>query len=644
VIPADRAAAVLRSVRAFGVALLFAFPIPAAAQEIDYAISGIPEPLLSNVRRHLTGFGITGRVRTARVSSDRVVSDAERGVREALKPYGYYRPDIRTNLVDTREGGWRVEVYVDPGPPVRVRSAKVELRGDGERQEDLREWRAAWPLREGAVLDQAIWEAQKETGLAIAEEQGYINARFIEHRIAIDPAANEADLSLLLDTGRQAVFGDVRFEQDVIRPWILENVPRFSKGTLYRPDLVDSLRLDLWKTGYFTDIRVEEERRAERDPPEVEVVATMESEFRSTYQGTLGFGTDTGYRAQAMWRRHPLSSRGDRLDLRAGYQQTDDEFTLRADYRIPRRADERQFWISHLILRQDRQDLEFKRNEDDEAFITLAPGSIEDLLLRAGRLEVKDRRQGQDQYFETIFAQYLRESYEFDPGPDAHPQVRELLDDPRSATLFRDTVQTLALGMEWDWPAVRGSGFETSGIHDRAWIFTSNGFWGSDRDFSQLYISTRRNFLHGERWKLLLRAEAGYTDADVDELTLTIEGEPLALSITELPNQYRFKAGGSGSVRGYAFEELSNNDVGSNHIVAASVEVEMRIFRNWSAAAFVDAGNAFNDWNEFELRRGAGVGIRWYSVAGPIRLDVARALDFEGRPWRLHFSIGTPLL
>jgi translocation and assembly module TamA len=114
--------------------------------------------------------------------------------------------------------------------------------------------------------------------------------------------------------------------------------------------------------------------------------------------------------------------------------------------------------------------------------------------------------------------------------------------------------------------------------------------------------------------------------------------------VTELPNLYRFKAGGSRSVRGYAFESLSNNGIGSNNIVTASAEIEMNFRRDWSLAAFFDAGNAFNDWGEFELRKGAGVGIRWYSLVGAVRLDVAQALDLDGEPWRVHFTIGTPLL
>jgi translocation and assembly module TamA len=142
----------------------------------------------------------------------------------------------------------------------------------------------------------------------------------------------------------------------------------------------------------------------------------------------------------------------------------------------------------------------------------------------------------------------------------------------------------------------------------------------------------------------------GYTDALVDNLTITVPtpedpgGIQVDLSVTQLPNFYRFKAGGSQSVRGYAFESLSNNDIGSNHIITASVEAEFRFRDNWSAAAFFDIGNAFNDFSDPDLHKGAGVGIRWYSIAGPIRVDVAQAIDFEGRPWRIHFTIGTPLL
>ena len=84
--------------------------------------------------------------------------------------------------------------------------------------------------------------------------------------------------------------------------------------------------------------------------------------------------------------------------------------------------------------------------------------------------------------------------------------------------------------------------------------------------------------------------------------------------------------------------------MGSNNIATASAEVEFKVFDKWSAALFFDIGNAFNDFDDADLKKGAGIGIRWYSIAGPIRVDIAQALDFEGNPWRVHFTIGTPLL
>jgi translocation and assembly module TamA len=193
-------------------------------------------------------------------------------------------------------------------------------------------------------------------------------------------------------------------------------------------------------------------------------------------------------------------------------------------------------------------------------------------------------------------------------------------------------------------PYVRGQGFETTGMHHRAWAFTSNESWGSDIDFSQIYFSSRWNIKKGNRWKFLLRGEVGYTDARVEDAVVEIEETLVSLSVTELPNIYRFKAGGSSSVRGYAFERLSTNNIGSNNVFTASAEVEMRILQNWSVAAFLDVGNAFNDWDHMDLKKGIGMGIRWYTIAGAVRVDFAQALDLPDKPWRIHFTIGTSLL
>jgi translocation and assembly module TamA len=55
-------------------------------------------------------------------------------------------------------------------------------------------------------------------------------------------------------------------------------------------------------------------------------------------------------------------------------------------------------------------------------------------------------------------------------------------------------------------------------------------------------------------------------------------------------------------------------------------------------------GNAFNDWSDMDLKAGVGIGLRWYTIAGAIRIDVAQGLDIDGKPWEFHLTIGTPLL
>ena len=617
---------------------------PAAADEIAYAIAGINEPLLSNVRKSVEGFQLTGRPLISAREFDDLRQEAERRARDGLKPYGYYHPEIVTELVRVNDERWRLNMRIRRGQPVRIAEVDVSLTGEGAASDPLRQWLEDWPLTEGKVMNQLTWREQKDRGLELATAQGFLLAEYRKHVIELDLVRNEAKLALVLHTGPQAVFGDIEYRQDTVRPAVLRNVPRFDSGAPYSAELLQKFRLDLWSTGYFTNIVVEEQRHMDRSPPTVDLVAELDTGHRNTYQGTIGFGTDTGIRAQALYQRRVLTDYGHRLDVGIGYQEFDDELSVRGNYRIPRLGDKREYWISQLQLQTENQDLEFKRAENDEGFIKLANGNVDNLFTRFGKERVRDRKQGYQQIVETLFAQYLRESYDYDPGPDAPPEVRDLAMDPELGRLFGDNVRTLSFGIEWDWPHLVGKAFETEGHHDRAWLFTSSDAWGSDRDFMQAYVSTRRSYLAGERVKFLLRGEVGYSDADVDTVELVVGGEPLTLSVTELPTQYRFKAGGSNSVRGYDFEVLNDNDIGSNHIITASAEVELKVLEKWSLAAFVDVGNAFNHWTERNLKRGAGVGVRWYTVAGPIRVDFAQALDFEGRPWRIHFTMGSPLL
>lgn len=607
---------------------------------LKYEVSGVPEPMLSNALSHVSAFTIARQSEVSNEDYDVVLSDAIAKAQVALRPYGYYQSTVSGRIVP-KGGDTVVQLTISAGPPMIIDQAVIQIEGEGKDRAGLKAWRDSWPLKVGQVLDQTTWDERKQYALTMLSRVGFLSAAYTEHRLELDLEINRATLALTLDTGRRYMFGDIDFGEHVLKPGIVEYIPRFENGDPYNANLLDKFRLDLWRSGYFTEVAVKEIPRADQNPPVVDLEVQSETTTRNTYQGSIGYGTDTSARLQGQWSRHPMSSNGDRIDIGIGWQEFNDEYSLRGTYRLPRRNRAREFWISDLTLKHEGLDLDV-RGSPDEDFVQIASGTIDESHLRVGRLKVRNFKSGEQQAFETLFVQALNSTDELAPITGIpSPAVMNAGEDE---TLFGNTSKVLSVGFDYDLVAVYGKAWETDGHRERAWIFASGKSFGSDRDFVQAYVSTRISYLKGERWKFLLRAEAGYTDADVSEFDILIDGETLPLSVTSLPNFYRFKTGGSNSVRGYGFEELSNNHVGSNHILSASAEVEMKFLKNWSAALFFDIGNAFNDWSNPELKKGVGVGLRWYSIAGPIRIDVAQALDLIDRPWRIHFTIGTPLL
>ena len=614
-----------------------------ARAEIEFQVTGVDDALRENILNH----NDTVRLGRSDLLSDRelarILQAAEDRARHALRPYGYYQPAISGRYFRRSDEQPVIELNVETGPAIIIRDLQISIEGPGEKMRELRSWRTAWPLKDGTRLNQIVWEQEKQAALDIAASNGYLEAGFSTHEIALDLDNNSAALQLTLQTGPRFVIGNIDFGEHVLKPGIIEYVPRFQPGDPYSTRLMDDFRLDLWRTGYFTDVDVTESRRTDVSPPVVDLQVDLATATRNSFQGALGYGTDTGLRLQTSWSKHPFSSRGDRVDVGIGWQEFNDEFAVRGTYKLPILQRTREYWIADATVRFENQDLELKRDNEDENFLKIANGNVDERHVKLGWLKVFNLKSGEKQTFLTPFVQYLTSIRDYDLlSPDTI--IPGTLSEAEFRGLLHGTDNALSAGVDIDIVAIVGKSFETRGRRDRAWLFGASRSAGSETDFVQAYLSTRRSFLRGERWKFIVRAEVGYTDADVDTFSVDVEGVPLQLSVTELPNFYRFKAGGSASVRGYAFEELSNNNIGSNNIVTASAEVEFRLTNNWSVAAFADIGNAFNDWSEPELKLGTGIGVRWYSIAGPIRLDIAQARDFTDKPWRIHVTIGTPLL
>jgi translocation and assembly module TamA len=626
--------------------VLLACSAPAWGQNgLETEIQGVDGALLANVRAHS---GLVAAERMQDVSIWRLrqlATDARQEVRDALQPFGYYRPRIEVRLEEPEgDGPWRALINIQTGQATVVREVDIEIHGDGRTDPELIAWQAAWPLPPESRLVHSTFETAWKDLAELADRLGYFEARFIERQVLVDPDRAVADVAIHFDTGPRYRFANFDAGETPFSDRLMRRLSIFEAQEPYKRERVDEQREVLVRSGLFQRVVVEEERLEDSD--EVRLRYDLEARAPNSYRATVGFGTDTGARLQLGWIRHYLSSRGNRLDLGFGAQQQNSEFVLRGDYFHPRGQKPFDFWTAGAVLRREQDD--FRLNDEDriEPVFDSYSGRREQAELVFGRLQQREAPiELTEPIEERLFISLLDESFDALREARFSEENEALLAaNPDLEPYLQDETQTLALGASWRLFNVSGTGFQARGQVVNARLLGASESLGSDVSFAQAYLGARWHQLIGDRHKILLRAEAGYTEADVDELDLSLDDRTLRLSITELPERYRFKTGGDRTIRGYAFEALSTNRNGGNHLLAASAEYEYRIGENWSLAAFYDIGNAFNDFDRLKLKRGVGAGFRFYTVIGPVQVDFAQALDDAGKPWRLHLTIGTRLL
>jgi translocation and assembly module TamA len=126
-------------------------------------------------------------------------------------------------------------------------------------------------------------------------------------------------------------------------------------------------------------------------------------------------------------------------------------------------------------------------------------------------------------------------------------------------------------------------------------------------------------------------------------------GAVLGAELNEIPPDRLFFAGGGGSVRGYGFRSIGVDDgfgniIGGRYLLEGSLEARAKVTESIGVVGFLDGGYVAGD--EFpgieDLRLGAGVGLRYYTGLGPLRLDVAVPLNKgEGDPdYAIYVGIG----
>lgn len=506
-----------------------------------------------------------------------------------LRALGYYaaRIDATLDPAERDEAScWQATVRIEAGPRALWREVRVEILGEGADDAALTALRDRPALVAGQPLLHADYAGLKSRLLGTALECGYLDAAYARAQLRVDPEAGAADALLTLDTGPRYRIGAIEIDDGGLSPERVARMLGLAEGDAYSASAIDASHRRLRDAGYFKQVEVVPEL-ASNATHTVPVRVALTPLAAKSWRFGAGFDTDTGPRVSAGFAHRRINEEGHQIDL--GTRISRDISEISAEYMIPGEDPLDERWTLQTGWRDETTaDIrsELLTVGANYAHTTQYPGIATPLK-------------------ETIGLAYRQE----------HSQVAD--DDERSTLLLPS--------IEWLWSPAMSAG---DGLSVRLGVKGAHESVLSDTSFTQLSLAANAQKQLGDDWTFLTRAEFGLSAID---------------GFDTLPASQRFFAGGDTSVRGYGFKRLGPHNgagqvVGGRHLAVASVELERRVAEDWGVATFVDAGNAFNSTPELEY--GYGLGARWRSPIGKVKLDLAIPSDTARDDFRLHFSLG----
>lgn len=558
--------------------------------EIDLKVQviGIDDAVRNNVLKGLTVY--TQRKDPALTENQlrTLHQKAEAEIRAAMEPFGYYDPEIRGNLT-VSEDVWLARYEIQPGTPVLIYKRDIQIDGEGANDPAFQKLVKSFPLQEGDILNHQHYEDAKRALQRLAAERGYLDAELGRHEVRVRPEKHQADLYLQFDTRRRYYFGEVRFNQDIIDPIYLNRFVTFKPGDPYSTEKLFDLQGALNDSDYFANVEV----RALKEEAQnllVPIETNLEPRKPNRYTAGLGYGTDTGARSSLGWTNRRVNRKGHRF--KSLLRLSEIQNSLTGSYIVP-------------ILNPRNDQFELTTSWMDDS----TPTSESETFIYGFSRSVS-RKPG---WLETLYLNYRTDSYVV--GSEIGKTYLLMPGITLSRTKADDRIYTL-----------HG--------HRLALDFKgSHRALGSDEQFLQLTLWAKILRQLGPRGRVIARGETANT---------RLGGN------STLPPSLRFFAGGDQSVRGYKYQSLGPRDengkiVGGQQMLVASVEYEFRFTNIFSGAVFLDAGNAANDWPGAKVQKGAGVGVRWKTPIGLIRLDLAKPLDETDKAQYFHLVVGPDL-
>ena len=515
----------------------------------------------------------------------RAQSDAEL-VERLLRIEGYYDAVVQTRFV--ADGAERVDVVINVQAGPRYELDAIALPGlETAVAPDPQRFRDSFGLQPGAIVNSdRIMEAIGRLDGAMAEN-GYPFAETGEPELEIDHAERLGDLEVPVTPGGRFNFGSIVMTQtDLFDADHVQMIARFNPGDLYQASDVEDLRRALIATGLVSTISVDPVVAA--DPAAVDIAVNLAPAPLRTIAGELGYGTGEGARAEVSWEHRNFfppegliratavlatqEQSGSVAYRRNNYHRRDNILNGRAALSVVDRPAFKAQTISIAANIERQSNLIYQKRWSWSAGIELLASREEDITGPTGAT-------GR----ETFFIGALPGLVTFDASDD-------LLDPTRG---FRVTARVAP----------------EASLQNGSFFYVRGQLDGS------AYFPVSDTIVLAGRTRLGTIAGAGNN---------------------RIAPSRRLYSGGGGSVRGYGYQDIGPRDAaglptGGRSVVEASAELRIGVTDTIGIVPFVDAGlvSANQNFSGARFKAGAGLGLRYTTPFGPLRIDVAVPLNKE---------------
>nr|WP_310223588.1 autotransporter assembly complex family protein [Sphingobium xenophagum] len=499
-----------------------------------------------------------------------------------LRAKGYYAARIRGAVSAPPAGSDRLAVRFTIIPGTQYLLASVDVAGMAETGSREPALRAAFSPKVGDPVDaDQILEGRDALATALLES-GYPFAKVDEPEVRIDHEERQGDLDLIVTPGGYRTFGAIRLSNaELFSARHVQNIARFDPGDPYMASDVEDLRRAIVATGLVSSVTLKPTDAG--DGEHVDLAIDVRPAPLRTIAGELGYGTGEGYRAEVSWQHRNFFPPEGAVTVRGvvGTQEQTASFTYRRN----------NFRRRDNVLTGLLSVSNIRREAFDARTITLS-----------GALERTTNILFQKDWVWRVGAELIAsdEADAFSGG-----SRRTFLIGAVPLSLTYDGSDDLLNPTK---------GFRLGGRISPELSFQNETF-----GYAKVQLDGSLYQPMGE--KLVVAARARF-------------GSILGSTVEQIAPSRRFYAGGGASVRGYGYQAIGprfgedDNPVGGKSLAEFSLEARVR-FGNFGVVPFIDAGNISTSFlpRFRDLRIGTGLGLRYYSNFGPIRVDVGTPIN-----------------